>query len=113
MKFIEHLYVSNSIKNVKRVIWKLKHNAGQIKVYITAISNHPTDQLDIYRCSVLQQKFFHKDKDFTIVAITSSHEEAVEFVQSAVEECLKKRGDCNLKEYLLSEEFQGIISDRG
>lgn len=113
MKFIKQLYVSNSIKNVNRVIWKLQHNVGQIKVYIISISNHPSDQLDIYHCSVLQQKYFHKDKDFTIVAITSSHEEAVEFVQHAVEDCLKVRGDCNLKEYLLSDSFTGIISDRG
>jgi hypothetical protein len=113
MKFIEHLYVSKSIKNVNRVIWKLKHNAGQIKIYITAISKHPTDQLDIYHCSVLQQKYFHKDKDFTIVAITDSHEGAVEFVQLLTEQCLKTRGDCNLREYLLSESFTGIIDDRG
>lgn len=113
MKFIENLYVSKSIKNVKRVIWKLKHNAGQIKIYVTAISAHPNDQLDIYHCSVLQQKYFHKNKDFTVVAITDSHEAAVEFVQKAVEECLKARGDCNLKEFLLSDSYMGIINDRG
>lgn len=113
MKFIEHLYVSNSIKNVKKVISRLKRNVGQIKVYITAISENPTEQLDIYHCSVLQQKYFHKSDDFTIVAITSSHEEAVAFVRCLAEDCLKVRGDCNLKEYLLSESFQGIISDRG
>lgn len=113
MKFIEHLYVSNSIKNVDRVISKLKRNVGQIKVYITAISEHPTDQLDIYHCSILKQKYFHKNEDFTIVAITGSHEEAVTFVRCLVEDCLKVRGDCNLKEYLLSDAFKGIISDRG
>lgn len=113
MKFIEHLYVSNSIKNTKRVIWKLKHNVGQIKVYLVAISQHPNDQLDIYHCSIFQQKFFRKDKSLTIVALTSSHEEAVAFVQSVVEDCLKVRGDINLKEYLLSDEYKGIMDDRG
>lgn len=113
MKFIDNLYVSKSIKNVKRVIWKMRRNIGQIKVYITTISKHPTDQLDIYHCSILQQKYFRLDEDFIVVAITSTHKEAVEFVQYAVEDCLKVRGDCNVKEYLLSESFQGIISDRG
>lgn len=113
MKFIKNLYVSKSIRNVKRVIWKLKHNAGQIKIYVTAISLNPKDQLDIYHCSVLQQKYFHKNKDFTVVAITDSYEGAVTFVQNAVEECLKVRGDCNLKEYFLSESYMGIINDRG
>lgn len=113
MKFIEHLYVSNSIKNVNKVISRLKRNVGQVMVYITAISENPTEQLDIYHCSVLQQKYFHKDKNFTIVAITSSHEEAVTFVQCLVEDCLKVRGDCKIKEYILSDSFKGIISDRG
>ena len=113
MKFIEHIYVSKSIKNVDKVKSKLKRNVGQIMVYITAISENPTEQLDIYHCSILQQKYFHKSKDFTIVAITSSHEEAVTFVRCLTEDCLKLRGDCNLKEYLLSDLFRGIISDRG
>lgn len=113
MKFIEHLYVSNSIKNADKVISKLKRNVGQIMVYIISISNNSSDQLDIYHCSVMQQKVFHKDKNFTIVAITQTHEEAVDYVKCLVEDCLKVRGDCKLKEYLLSESFQGIISDRG
>ena len=61
MKFIEHLYVSKSIKNVDKVKSKLKRNVGQIMVYITAISENPTEQLDIYHCSILQQKYFHKN----------------------------------------------------
>ena len=113
MKFIEQLYVSKSIKNTKRVIWKLKHNIGQIKIYIVSISSHPADQLDIYHCSVMQQKFFRKDKNFTIVALTASHDEAVAYVQCVVEDCLKVRGDVNLEEYLLSDVYQGIIDDRG
>ena len=113
MKFIEHLYVSNSIKNADKVISKLKRNVGQIMVYIISISNNSSDQLDIYHCSVMQQKVFHKDKNFTIVAIIQTHEEAVDYVKCLVEDCLKVRGDCKLKEYLLSESFQGIISDRG
>ncbi len=113
MRFIDHYYVGSSIKNVKRVIWKLKRNIGQIAVYITSISKHPNDQLEIYHCSMLKQKFFRKDKDLVIVAITGSYAEAVEFVKNALEDCMKVRGDCNIKEYLLSDSFCGINKDRG
>ena len=113
MKFIEHLYVSKSIKNVDKVISKLRRNVGQIMVYIISISENSTEQLDIYHCSIMQQKYFHKDNNFTIVAITKTHEEAVDFVKYLVEDCMKVRDDCKLKEYLLSESFQGIIIDRG
>ena len=62
MKFIEHFYVSQSIENVNKVISRLKRNVGQIGVYITSISKNPAEQLDIYHCSVLQQKYFHKNR---------------------------------------------------
>lgn len=113
MKFIKNLYVSNSIKNPDKVISKLKRNAGQIMVYIISISENSTDQLDIYHCSVMQQKYFHKNKNFMIVGITGSYEEAVEFVKETAVDCLKIRGNCKLKEYLLSEDFKGTINDRG
>ena len=113
MKYIKHLYISKTIKNVDKVKNKLKRNVGQVMVYITAISENPNEQLDIYHCSILKQKYFHKSKDFTIVAITSTQEEAVMFVKYLTEDCLKQRGDCNLKEYLLSDSFRGIIDDRG
>ncbi len=111
MKFIEQLYISNSIKDSKKVIWKLKHNIGQIKVYIVSISKHPTDQLDIYHCSMLQQKFLKKDVE--IVALTTNYDEAVSFVRVALEDCFKIRGNYNLKEYLQSNDYHGIVQDRG
>ena len=36
MKFYRHLYVSDSIRNLEKVKWKLRHNAGQITIYIIA-----------------------------------------------------------------------------
>lgn len=113
MKFIEHFYVSRSIENVNKVISGLKRNVGQIGVYITTISYSPTEQLEIYHCSVFKQKFFRNKNELTIVAITASEKEAVDFVTCLTEDCLKVRGDCNLKEYLLSGSFKGIMSDRG
>ena len=113
MKFLKHFYVSKSIENVNKVISRLKRNVGQISVYVTAISQNPAEQLDIYHCSVLQQKYFRKNKNFTIVAITGSHKEAVQFVTYLTEDCLKTRGDCKIKEYLLSDSFKGIMDDRG
>ena len=71
MKFIEHLYVSKSIENVNKVKNKLRRNIGQVLVYITAISENPTEQLDIYHCSILKQKYFHKSKFPPLSTVTA------------------------------------------
>ena len=42
MKFYRHLYVSDSIRNLEKVKWKLRHNAGQITIYIIALANLTT-----------------------------------------------------------------------
>lgn len=113
MKFIKELYVSNTVKNVKTVMWKLQRNIGQLGIFLVVISRHPSDQLEIYHCSVLKQKYFQKQKEFTIVAITTSYDEAVSFVRCALEDCWKEQGDCQVKKYLLSDSYKGILIDRG
>lgn len=100
MRFYKHLYVSDSIQNINRVKWKLKHNAGQIHIYVIALAENKVDQLEIYHCALLQQKFYHKKEHGYIVGITTSYEEALEIVQKIVTESLEATGQCNVREYL-------------
>ena len=39
MRFLKEMYVGNGIKNKHKVIWKLKHGAGMVDVYVISISN--------------------------------------------------------------------------
>ena len=71
MKFDRHLYVSDSIRNLEKVKWKLRHNAGQITIYIIALAKSD-DQLDIFHCSLLQQRFYDK-KDLFVVGLADWH----------------------------------------
>ena len=62
MRFHKELYVGDSIKNARKVKWKLKHHAGQLSIFVIALSGG-SDQLEIYHCafkdikSVLQAYF--------------------------------------------------------
>ena len=76
MKFYRHLYVSESIRNPEKVKWKLRVNAGQFSIYIIALAKSD-DQLDIFHCALLQQKFYDKE-DLFIVGLAASYTEAVE-----------------------------------
>ena len=95
MKFYRHLYVSDSIRNLEKVKWKLRHNAGQITIYIIALAKSD-DQLDIFHCSLLQQRFYDK-KDLFVVGLASGYGEAVDMTEKVAAET----GGADIKKYIL------------
>ena len=97
MKFHRELYVGDSIRNSVLVKWKLKHHAGQLRVFVITLSNG-TDQLEILHCAFLQQKFYKKFPPY-IVGIACSYGEALELLCRMAEDVYAKTGNCQLKEY--------------
>ena len=99
MKFYRHLYVSDSIRNLEKVKWKLRHNAGQITIYIIALAKSD-DQRDIFHCSLLQQRFYDK-KDLFVVGLASGYGEAVDMVVALTEKVAAETGGADIKKYIL------------
>lgn len=97
MKFHRELYVGDSIRNCALVKWKLKHHAGQIRVFVITLSGG-TDQLEIFHCAFLQQKYYKRFPP-CIVGIAGSYGEALELVRRMTEDVYTKTGNCQLKEY--------------
>ena len=60
------------------------------------------DQLEIYHCALLQQRYYRKNSPY-IIGIANGYEEALELVRQIAEETYKQRGDCDLKRYLLDK----------
>lgn len=104
MKFYKKLYVGKSIKNPQKVKWKLRRNAGQFQVYVIALASG-REQLEIYHCAFLQQKYYKKNPPF-IIGIAGSYEEAVEIVMEITQEAVRRLGIPDLKKYLLPEMFK-------
>ncbi len=56
-----------SIRNVNKIKWKLLTGRGQLGIYLISLSR-TSDQLDIFHCALLKQKYFDK-KALQVVGI--------------------------------------------
>lgn len=99
MKFYKNLYVGETIKDVKKVKRKLITGAGQLGIYVITLCRG-RDQLEIYHCALLQQRYYRKNPPF-IIGIAGGYEEAVEIVRRIAEETYTSNGNCDLKKYIM------------
>lgn len=97
MKFYKYLYAGDTIKNLSKIKWKLKHHAG-VNVYVITIAQG-ADQLEIFHSAYLKQRYFRYHPPI-VAGIASDYEEAVQIIMKITQECLNDTGACNLKEYL-------------
>ena len=95
------LYLGEGIKRKKldKLKKRLERSPILSGVTLITLSRNPTDQLEIYEARQLQQSYYKKYPPF-IVGLAADRQEAVEIVKLIVQECMEKRGDCALKEYL-------------
>lgn len=96
------LYLGNGIsgKKLDKIKKKLHTRPFLVNVSLITIASNPKEQLDILDARQIAQPYY-KDLALYVVGIASDHEEAIALVEQIVKECLKERGDCALKEYLL------------
>lgn len=106
MKFYRSLYVGESIRQVNKVKWKLRVGAGQFSIYLIALSNND-DQLDIFHCSQLKQKYFDK-RNLYVVGLAKGKDEAYQLVGRMLADTLRAGMGGDIKAYLL----QNISRDR-
>lgn len=97
MKFYKYLYAGDTIKNLPKMKWKLKHHAG-VNLYVITIAQG-ADQLEIFHGAYLKQRYFRYHPPI-VVGIASNYEEAVQIIMEITQECLNVTGACNLKDYL-------------
>ena len=99
MRFLKEMYVGEGIKNKQKVLWKLKHGAGMIDIYVISIANG-NDQLDCMLCSYFKQKVVREQVGL-VVGIAKGYSEAQGLLISMIEESLRKTGSANVKEYIM------------
>ena len=100
MRFLKEMYVGKGIKNKHKVMWKLKHGAGMVDVYVISISNGK-DQLDCTLCSYFKKKVIRENVGL-VVGLAKGYSEAKELIISMIEESLRETGSANVKEYILN-----------
>ncbi|MCD7836822.1 MAG: hypothetical protein LUG83_09305 [Lachnospiraceae bacterium] len=100
-KFASRIYLGESIdsKKMGKIIKKLKKAPLLAHVYLLALATNDEDQLEFFDSRWLLTRSYDGYIPY-IVGIASDREEAVMLIRRIVEECLKERGDCSLREYL-------------
>lgn len=96
------LYLGESIRKEKldKIKKRLENKPLFSGVFLITLSRNASDQLEIYAAKQLAQSYYRKNPPY-VIGLAGSYEEAVTMVEQLVQECLKARGDCALKEYLL------------
>lgn len=102
LTFREELYLGEGIKPKKldKIKKKLLERPLFSGVYVIAIAANPSEQLEIFDARQLVQGYYVKHPRY-VVGIASDYEDSLKLIEKITQECLRERGDCNLKEYLL------------
>lgn len=102
LKFAQNLYLGEGIAPEKLDKLKKRLNKKPLlaNVYLITPARNPADQLDIFDTRQLVQPHY-KDEEFLVLGMASGYEDALQLIERVTGECLKARGDCNLREYLL------------
>lgn len=100
MIWYEKLYVGESIVHKKNKIkWKIRHQAGQIDIYVIALASNTKNLLDVIPSHELLQKGYPK-KELTIVGLAKGYDEALTVAASIVEEVYRQTGTFAVRSYL-------------
>ncbi len=101
LKYHSNVYLGKSILTKKLVKIKkvLEKHPLRSNVFLITKADNGIDELEIFHGRLLFQSFYQNNPPY-IIGITSNYEEALEVLEQIVQECLKERGDCALREYL-------------
>ena len=100
MKWYENLYVGDSIQHkTEKIKWKIRHNAGQIDIYVIALASNPQNLLDIIPAQELMQKGYPKRNMF-VIGLAHGYDEALEVVTQIIDEVYRQTGGFAIEPYL-------------
>lgn len=81
MNWYSQLYIGEGARpKAKKIIRKLKRNAGQVDIYLITLAANGQDMLDIINSAYLKQPVVRRNLPM-IVGIAKGYSEAVELVQ--------------------------------
>lgn len=100
--FHEKLYLSESIeeKKLDKLKRKLRSKPFLADVYLIVPAANSVDLLDIFDARQLVQPYY-AGKTFHVLGIAGGYNEALALIEKMVQDCMRERGDCKLREYLV------------
>jgi len=108
MVFYKSFYAGESISEKKeKVKWKILHNAGQLEVYVIALSSNPENLMDIIPSWELMQKHY-PSQDMLIIGVDKGYENAMELAGKIVVDVFQKTGNLNIRDYFLEQHRENL-----
>lgn len=103
MVWLKDFYAGAGIAEKKQKIkWKILHNAGQLEVYVIALSSNPRNLLDIIPSWELMQSSYPK-QDMLIVGVDRGYDNAIELAAKIVIDVFQKTGNLCIRDYFLEQ----------
>ena len=107
----KNLYVGEKAKKKQRKIqWKLQHGAGMVGIYVITMPSNEQNSLDIIRAAYLKQAVYRR-RELRIVGLAASYEEALQVLETMVQEIYANTHTLDIRSYLTSgnnfEKWQG------
>lgn len=100
MTWQDDLYVGASIiHRTKKIKWKIRHNAGQLNIYVITLASNEHNLLDIIPAQELLQKGYPKHT-LHVVGLAKGYDEAIEVAVSIVDEVYRNTGAFDVRGYL-------------
>lgn len=100
MKWYENLYAGDSIKHkTAKIKWKIRHNAGQVDIYVISLASNPQNLLDIIPAQELMQKGYPKSNLY-VIGLAHGYDEALEVVTQIIDEVFSQTGGFAIAAYL-------------
>lgn len=103
--FSPTLYLGESIniRKLDKLKKNLINNPITTKVFLLTISTNPSEQLDIMESRYVTFSYYN-EHPLRVIGLAGSNGEAVKMVEKIVQDCLDKRGDVDLKAFLLERD---------
>ena len=104
MIWYKKFYAGESIEQKKeKVKWKILHNAGQLDIYVIALSSNPENLLDIIPAQELMQKAYPK-QDMLVVGVDKGYDNARELAGKIIMDVLQETGNLDVRDYFLEQQ---------
>ena len=103
MNWYKGMYLSGSVeRDAARLMREMENGRFPDRVWVISIPVSSGDQLDIRKASSLAYHGLWEDIPM-IAGLAGSKDEAVELVQRMVGDCLAKRGDALVRQFLTEQ----------
>ena len=100
MIWYQNLYIGQSIKRkAMKIKWKIRHNAGQLDIYVLTLASNPQNLIDLIPSTDLLQKHYPR-KNLVVIGLAKGYDEAAMLAGEIISEVLKETRTTNVRDYI-------------